>query len=344
MAYKKQNFVDGQVLEAEHLNHIETGIVDLENLLNSPDKQKPVTSVNDIKPDENGNVELSGYAKIEDIPTKPEDIGAQPAGNYLTEVPDGYALKNEIPTKTSQLQNDSGFLTGYTETDPTVPAWAKQPNKPTYTADEVGAQPKGNYLTAVPDGYATKQFVTDKIAEAELGGEEVDLSGYAQKSELPTKVSQLENDKGYLTQHQDISGKLDANKLTEAVNDALARAKANGEFDGEDGAPGTPGENGDPGRGIKSIERTSGDGSPGTTDTYTITYTDNTTSTFTVYNGADGVGGPGGGSSGVWVGSEAPPDEGYTVWIDPTGTATGYEEWTFEMADGSTTTKKVVVV
>lgn len=28
------------------------------------------------------------------------------------------------------------------ETDPTVPAWAKQPNKPTYTADEVGAAEK----------------------------------------------------------------------------------------------------------------------------------------------------------------------------------------------------------
>lgn len=208
MAYKKQNFVDGQVLEAEHLNHIETGIVGLENLINSPDKQKPVTSVNDIKPDENGNVELSGYAKTEDIPTKPEDIGAQPAGNYLTEVPDGYALKSEVPTKVSQLQND----------------------------------------------------------------------------------------KGYLTQHQDISGKLDANKLPEAVNEALAQAKASGEFDGkdgEDGAPGTPGEKGESGRGIKSIKRTSGDGSPGTTDTYTITFTDDTTTTFTVYNGADGSGSPG---------------------------------------------------
>lgn len=27
------------------------------------------------------------------------------------------------------------------ETDPTVPAWAKQPTKPTYTAEEVGAMP-----------------------------------------------------------------------------------------------------------------------------------------------------------------------------------------------------------
>lgn len=37
----------------------------------------------------------------------------------------------------------SGGITS--ETDPTVPEWAKQPEKPTYTADEIGAQPKGNY-------------------------------------------------------------------------------------------------------------------------------------------------------------------------------------------------------
>ena len=44
-----------------------------------------------------------------------------------------------IPSKTSDLTNDSGFITGYTETDPTVPAWAKASSKPSYTASEVGA-------------------------------------------------------------------------------------------------------------------------------------------------------------------------------------------------------------
>lgn len=45
------------------------------------------------------------------------------------------------PTKTSDLTNDSGFITGYTETDPTVPSWAKASTKPSYTASEVGAIP-----------------------------------------------------------------------------------------------------------------------------------------------------------------------------------------------------------
>jgi hypothetical protein len=49
------------------------------------------------------------------------------------------ANKTEIPTKISQLSNDSGFIIGYTETDPTVPAWAKQVEKPKYVASEVEA-------------------------------------------------------------------------------------------------------------------------------------------------------------------------------------------------------------
>ena len=55
----------------------------------------------------------------------------------------GVALKAlidaiSVPTKTSELMNDSGYLTSYTETDPTVPAWAKAASKPTYTASEIG--------------------------------------------------------------------------------------------------------------------------------------------------------------------------------------------------------------
>ena len=81
-----------------------------------------------------------------------------------TDIPDisGKADRTELPTRVSQLENDSGYisslpgnlvteqeleakgyLTEFTETDPTVPAWAKQPNKPTYTLDELGAEAVG---------------------------------------------------------------------------------------------------------------------------------------------------------------------------------------------------------
>lgn len=103
----------------------------------------------------------AGYAKTEDIPTKPEDIGAQPYGDYalksdIPSVPvksvngktgavklsasDVGALPSTtpIPSKTSDIENDSGYITDYTETDPTVPAWAKQEQKPSYSKSEVG--------------------------------------------------------------------------------------------------------------------------------------------------------------------------------------------------------------
>lgn len=57
--------------------------------------------------------ELSGNKTL-------DDLGIQPKGTYLTK-----------------------------ETDPTVPAWAKESKKPTYTADEVGALPKTT--TALPN-------------------------------------------------------------------------------------------------------------------------------------------------------------------------------------------------
>ena len=87
-----------------------------------------------------------------------------------------------VPTALSDLTDDVGYLTE--ESDPTVPTWAKQPQKPAYTASEVGALPADTHI--------------------------------------PTDVSELNNDAGYLTEHQDISGIEDAiARLTTKLN-ALA--------------------------------------------------------------------------------------------------------------------------
>ena len=89
-------------------------------------------------------------------------------------IPDGggfnagsQAIINQIPTKTSDLTNDSGFLTSYTETDPTVPSWAKASSKPTYTASEVGAlATTGGTLTGDTDISGTGKILGLKSAAA----------------------------------------------------------------------------------------------------------------------------------------------------------------------------------
>ena len=131
-----------------------------------------------------------------------------------------YLVQNpvEIPVQSVNGQTGAVELTAddvgaiADETDPTVPDWAKQPTKPSYTAEEVGALPTSTVIPTVPDN-----------------------------------VSAFRNDAGYLTEHQDISGKLDASELPTAINTALEQAKASGEFDGAPGPAGPRGEKGDTG-------------------------------------------------------------------------------------------------
>ena len=67
-----------------------------------------------------------------------------------------------VPTKVSELTNDSGYLTSFTETDPTVPAWAKAETKPTYTYSEVGADKAGSATSALSD---SKSYTDSEIAQ-----------------------------------------------------------------------------------------------------------------------------------------------------------------------------------
>lgn len=113
--------------------------------------------------------------------------------------------KPSIPTATSDLTNDSGFITGYTETDPTVPSWAKASSKPSYTASEVGAVP-------------TTRTVNGKPLSSNITLSASDVSALPASTSIPSALSDLTNDMtvsdftndaGYLTAHQDISGKSD---------------------------------------------------------------------------------------------------------------------------------------
>lgn len=112
-------------------------------------------------------IDLTGYLQSSDIAAwakaanKPSytasEVGALPSNtNYvssfngqsgaITYVPPVSSVNGQtgvveltIPSDTSDLTNGAGFLTSFTETDPTVPSWAKASTKPSYTASEVGA-------------------------------------------------------------------------------------------------------------------------------------------------------------------------------------------------------------
>lgn len=79
----------------------------------------------------------------------------------------------------------------FTEIDPTVPEWAKQLEKPTYTASEVGALPVG--------------------------------------TKIPSKTSDLQNDSGFLTEHQDLSDYALKSEVPKSASDVGADASGTAE-------------------------------------------------------------------------------------------------------------------
>ena len=113
------------------------------------------------------DIDLTPYAKTEDIPSL-----------------DGYVQSSELPNfdefaKSSDIPSLEGLATEQWVTDK-------------------------NYLTQHQDisHLASTDYVDEQIANVDVTEQ---LKDYALKSELPVNVSELNNDKGYLTQHQDIS-------------------------------------------------------------------------------------------------------------------------------------------
>lgn len=145
--------------------------------------------------------------------------------------------KPTIPTKVSQLTNDSGYTTntgtvtgvkvGSTSYSPSsgivslpayptslpasdVYSWAKASSKPSYTASDVGLGNVGNFKavsTVASQGLSSTEQAN---ARANIGAGTSSFSGsyndLSNKPTIPTKVSQLTNDSGYTTNTGTVTG------------------------------------------------------------------------------------------------------------------------------------------
>ena len=142
----------------------------------------------------------TGVSGEEDILIQDNGVTKRIKSSELIDVVDlsGYATKDElnnkvdvssIPTKTSQLTNDSGYITSVpleyvTETELNDKGYLTEHQDISMKADK----------SEIPslDGYATETYVINKIAEASLGGE-VDISSKADKTYVDTELAKKAN-------------------------------------------------------------------------------------------------------------------------------------------------------
>jgi hypothetical protein len=91
---------------------------------------------------------------------------------------------------------------------PISPATIERKLKPVKTVNGIGADENGNVNIEVGGGGNVPTKVSELENDAGYITEQA-LNGYAKTADIPTvpsKVSAFENDKGYLTEHQDLSG------------------------------------------------------------------------------------------------------------------------------------------
>ena len=125
-----------------------------------------------------------------------------------------------VPTKVSAFTNDAGYITGYTETDPTVPEWAKASSKPSYTKSEVGLGNVDNvkqYSASNPPPYPVASV------NGQTGAVTLDASAVGAR---PSTWTPTAANVGAVPTSRTVNGKALSSNITLAASDVGALASA----------------------------------------------------------------------------------------------------------------------
>ena len=176
------------------------------------------------------DIDLTPYAKSEDVPSI-EGLATEQwvtDKNYLTQHQDisHLAEKSELPTKTSDLTNDSGFITINDVPEVTVPTKTSE-----LTNDSGFITIEDVPVLEIPDEYVTETELNDKgyltehqdISHLATKEEIPSLDGYATTLEVSNKVDKVEG-KGLSSEDftTEIKGKVQVlNVIAEDVDGEL---------------------------------------------------------------------------------------------------------------------------
>lgn len=216
-----ENYDDSLI--KEEINILDNKIDDKQDELISGSNIKTINGQSilgngDITINEGENVDLSDYAtkddlntkaNIDDIPTKTSQL--ENDSNYLTSIPEEYITNEEL--------NNKGYLTEHQDIS------EKADKTELFSKDYNDLINKPNIPSL--DGYATENYVKSAIANAQLGDKEVDLSGYATIDALKLKAD-LKANNSEVVKKTDIVTAIDNSSTNaqvptaKAVNDILS--------------------------------------------------------------------------------------------------------------------------
>ena len=167
------------------------------------------------------------YLKIVDKPKVPTKVGElENDKNYLTSHQSlaDYAKKSELPTSNSQLTNDKNFITkdevanSYLPKTKEAELLAKIPTKTSDLTNDEGFLKEHQSLK---DYVKTSELPVEKTKLSEFKNDEQFVTDtqvsekYALKTDIPTKTSLLDNDSGFLTEHQPLTDYVKKTELSD---------------------------------------------------------------------------------------------------------------------------------
>ena len=188
------------------------------------------TSINNI------NESLNAKANISDIPTKTSKLTND--SGFLTSIPSEYVTETEMNEAIANVSSGGSIdLSGYATKDElnTKANISDIPTKTSKLTNDSG------FLTSIPNEYVTETEMNEAITNASSGYATKDeLNAKANTSDIPTKVSELYNDSYFVTTSQlntAISGIQNTNAATIPIlpnvvlfGDSITDTKVNGEW------------------------------------------------------------------------------------------------------------------